>query len=90
MKLNKAVDGWEATSEHEINGNKLRLTTYAHGNSPKTSCEVFKDGKWQWEFPHLFGYMLGFDVKADKRKIAMAHKRAEEVLEKHVHRLFPD
>lgn len=83
MELKKTKDGWRATSEHTAKGGteELRLTTYVHGGSPKTTCErkhtegAFKD-RWIWEYPHLFGYMLGFGVKADKRTIRLAHEAA--------------
>ena len=87
MELTKTKDGWRAQSEHTVNGEELRLTTYVHGGIPKTSCErkhtkgAFKD-RWTWEYPHLFGYMLDLSVKATKRTIRLAHEAAIERMNK--------
>ncbi len=87
MELTKTKEGWRAVSVHTIKDEELRLTTYVHGGSPKTFCErkesegAFKD-RWMQEYPHLFGYMLGFGIKADKRTIRTAHEAAIERLTK--------
>jgi hypothetical protein len=87
MELTKTKEGWKAVSVHTVNGEELRLTTCAHGGTPKSNCErkhtegAFKD-RWIGEYPHLFGYMLGFGVKADKRTIRLAHEAAIEAFER--------
>jgi hypothetical protein len=68
-------------THHQHNGQTLMLRTYVHGGSPKTSCDVFVNGRWVWEYPHAFGYMLGFDVKANAATLEKAHKAAIERLQ---------
>ncbi len=78
MKLTKEKDGWHANSVHIVNGEELHIHTQPFGGPPKSACYINKDGTLAWEYPHLLGYLLGFDVKANKRTIAKAHKVAVE------------
>ena len=74
VKLTKEKDGWHANSVHLVNGEELHIHTQTFGGCPKSACYLAKNGVLSWEYPHLLGYVLGFDVKADKRTIRKAHE----------------
>ncbi len=83
MELTKRGKRWTALSLHEVNGETIQLLTITHGDSPKTTCYVKgKDGQFRWDYPHLMGYLLGFDVKATKETIKEAHEKGIEILNK--------
>ena len=64
----------ETTFEHE--GTAIVLSTYPMGGSPKTSYHEKKDGKLNWDnSPCTFGYMVGFEVKANRNTVEEAHER---------------
>lgn len=81
MELTKRGTRWTALSLHEVNGETLQLSTITLGGSPKTFCYVKgQDGRFRWDYPHLMGYLLGFDVKATKKTTKEAHEKGIEIL----------
>lgn len=81
--LTKGPHGWIALTEWRDNDrvNGIHVETFTQGGAPKSVCHTMHNLTHRWEYPHLLGYCLGFDVKASKRTVQAAHKEAVKRLQ---------
>ena len=80
LKRSKDRTWWAYTVWNDGKEVVAQVQTVSLDGSPRSTYSEKKPGynALTWDYPHALGYVLGFDVKATKRTIEMAHKAALE------------
>lgn len=87
----KQSGSWCAETTFEREGTTIFLSTYPMGELPKTRYHEKKDGKLSLDnSPCTFGYMLGFETKANRNTVETAHERGLDRLRIFRPELFPE